>query len=680
MILAAPLVIPFAKAVGLSVGTLGMAALADKVNDYIEANPEESAMILKTLVPNLGIGEIFMKKEDKISLEDLDEMTDEEAQDLTKEEKAELMKQAGKRRDRELSIATSEKIGLSGPGKEKQDIEYEIDERYDEGGVEEKKAPFDYTKFFRKRRADGGAIGVESLFEERKNFRGGGTYQGRGGYGASRRRSTTAKAPPSMGFGNPPPGSGGSGGGGGGGGGRRTSTTTPTQSKNPFSKKNLQKHFVNNQLLADAVKKGILTNEEYNILGGYDATQTLGLGPLDTGLASLSYNVAQSVLGNQPFSDILGDVARNVKGATNISPELQVKYQNIIGRDLADGGRVGFNVGGITDPAALSIYNSMNAYGFSDQEIADAITAQGYDAGTLGQGPSIPTPVPVAPREGIIGIQLDEGGGGGGSFPIGQISDTSTGFAGTGLIGDFMAANEARNRKLVQPGKIAQFAYDRGFPKQRSVQEMIESGRIDTRRSAGMPFGISGLIAGVLPDRYFDMSLGDQVFTQSQMGYDGPTVFGNQGNIGNKDPFGINVRSAFGNYADYVTNRVSELEEALEKAQKKYGGLTDEYFNMTKYMRNELKFRKAQEQVKEDQARRIEEARQNRIVEERKAGRIANQQMQRQEGGGGGGNLSRSLGISKQAAADISEANRKAGMGGFGLKDGGLASMFVEKR
>ena len=34
-------------------------------------------------------------------------------------------------------------------GKEKQDIEYEIDERYDEGGVEQKKAPFDYTKFFR---------------------------------------------------------------------------------------------------------------------------------------------------------------------------------------------------------------------------------------------------------------------------------------------------------------------------------------------------------------------------------------------------------------------------------------------------------------------------------------------------------------------------------------------------
>jgi hypothetical protein len=176
MILAAPLVIPFAKAVPALAGIMGgigMAALSDRVNEYIQENPEESMKILSTIIPGAGIGQIFMSKEDKISLEDLEDMTDEEAQDLSKEDKAELMKQAGKRRNRELSIATSEKIGLSGPGKEKQDIEYEIDERYDEGGVEQKKAPFDYTKFFRKRRADGGAIGIEVLFTEkkpRKNF------------------------------------------------------------------------------------------------------------------------------------------------------------------------------------------------------------------------------------------------------------------------------------------------------------------------------------------------------------------------------------------------------------------------------------------------------------------------------------------------------------------------------
>jgi hypothetical protein len=81
------------------------------------------------------------------------------------------MKQAGKSggpNKRQTMIDISEKLGLSGEGREKQDIEYDIDERYDEGGVEEKKAPFDYTKFFRKRRADGGAVGIASMMPSKK--------------------------------------------------------------------------------------------------------------------------------------------------------------------------------------------------------------------------------------------------------------------------------------------------------------------------------------------------------------------------------------------------------------------------------------------------------------------------------------------------------------------------------
>ena len=88
------------------------------------------------------------------------------------------MKQAGKRKDRELSIATSEKIGLSGPGKEKIDIEREIDERVDPGGIQKEKKGYDFRDYipkgaYKKRYADGGAIGIEVLFEEkkpRKNF------------------------------------------------------------------------------------------------------------------------------------------------------------------------------------------------------------------------------------------------------------------------------------------------------------------------------------------------------------------------------------------------------------------------------------------------------------------------------------------------------------------------------
>ena len=164
-IAAAPIAKMFLDAVGLSIVGLAAKDMVDVANKYIEANPDESIKILSTLVPNIGIGQIFMSKEDKISLEDLDEMTDEEAQDLSKEDKAELMKQAGKsggKDKRQTMIDISEKLGLSGEGKEKQDIEYDIDERYDEGGVEEVSKPkFDYKKFFRNRRADGGRVGFD---------------------------------------------------------------------------------------------------------------------------------------------------------------------------------------------------------------------------------------------------------------------------------------------------------------------------------------------------------------------------------------------------------------------------------------------------------------------------------------------------------------------------------------
>jgi len=367
---------------------------------------------------------------------------------------------------------------------------------------------------------------------------------------------------------------------------------------------------------------------------------------------------------------------------------------------MKDGGRAGFFMGGpALEGQALQIYNSMKGYNFSDQEIADALSARGLYTAS-GSGTATETTQPN-----IIGAELNQsGGGGGGSFPIGSIYQTSapasgymmstfneefapsgevnlipgkTNFTGTGLIGDFMAANEARNRKLVNPGKIASFAYDKGFPKQRSVQEMIESGQTDTRRSAGLPFGISGLVAKALPDRYFDMSLEDQVFTQSQMGYDGPTIFG-ENTMGNKDPFGINVRSAFGNYAEYVTNRVAELEESLENAQKKYGGLTDQYFNMTKNLRKELGFRKAQEQLKQEQAKQIEEARKKKQKEIQEAATKRTYSLQDlQDSSDRGTGQSYAAARARTASRFDSDTGKTKA---YGLKDGGLATMFTRRR
>ena len=169
MILAAPFVLPFAEAVGISIATLGMAKAADMVNDYIQENPEQSIKILSTIVPGVGIGEIFMKKGKDEEVEEEVEVEDVDARDLTRAEKAKEMKRRfkeGTGDKREIGKKGYEEIIL--PGKEDEMLD-EAEDRYD-GGVEEVSKPkFDYKKFFKKRYADGGAIGIEVLFEKKKD-------------------------------------------------------------------------------------------------------------------------------------------------------------------------------------------------------------------------------------------------------------------------------------------------------------------------------------------------------------------------------------------------------------------------------------------------------------------------------------------------------------------------------
>jgi len=168
MILAAPLVIPFAEAVGISIATLGMAKAADMVNDYIQENPEQSIKILSTIVPGVGIGEIFMKKGKDEEVEEEVEVEDVDARDLTRAEKAKMMKELAKSGGgnmREKMKKGYEEIIQ--PGESDRELD-DAEDRYD-GGLEEVSKPkFDYKKFFKKRYADGGAIGIEVLFEEKK--------------------------------------------------------------------------------------------------------------------------------------------------------------------------------------------------------------------------------------------------------------------------------------------------------------------------------------------------------------------------------------------------------------------------------------------------------------------------------------------------------------------------------
>ena len=463
MILAAPIVIPFAKALGLSIGTLGMAKATDMINNYIQENPEQSVKILSTIVPSIGIGQTVMNEE-KISLEDLDEMTDEEAQDLSKEEKAELMKQAGKsgggKNKRQTMIDISEKLGLSGENKDKQDIEYEADERY-EGGVEEVSKPkFDYKKFFRKRRSnggplnddeeyqqsefskrvnelmddgfdfgeavkeamkegykDGGSIGIEVLFgpkvpaapsqlvEESEIVLG---YRGDAGY-----RSGSAQAS-SIGQGNV--GSKASFGGGKGtdrsgrsegiSGVDRSKVTQEqniNQLKNQLGIKDpnlIQKTFNKYNSLPFGVKTAINTMAPVELMKLFNIGNAINTGvnqlknPVLTD-KDLTLDATQEISfeGNSPF--MRNQINERVIAAENeylkqgkMPPEFlgdKIRmnmelgnYKGYMGPGFEEGGRVGLFMGGSPlEGEALSIYNSMKAYGNDDQTIADKLQSLG---------------------------------------------------------------------------------------------------------------------------------------------------------------------------------------------------------------------------------------------------------------------------------------------------------------
>ena len=74
--------------------------------------------------------------------------------------------------------------------------------------------------------------------------------------------------------------------------------------------------------------------------------------------------------------------------------------------------------------------------------------------------------------------------------------------------------------------------------------------------------GILNAILGKA-DKFGTLPRADQAFITSQMGYTGPTVFGDNQSGLSKDPFGLNTRSAFGNYAERVGTEVDKLSAAL---------------------------------------------------------------------------------------------------------------------
>tara|TARA_R100000808_G_scaffold4642_1_gene14886 strand:- start:54 stop:1388 length:1335 start_codon:yes stop_codon:yes gene_type:complete len=140
--------------------------------------------------------------------------------------------------------------------------------------------------------------------------------------------------------------------------------------------------------------------------------------------------------------------------------------------------------------------------------------------------------------------------------------------------------------------RISDFVYDHipGINRPQSYEDIMTSGYIQPR---GMIPGIMGIMSNFGLKNYASLPQADQAFIASKRGYTGPTIFGENTAGTNKDPFGINVDSMFGNYAEYSKKESARLDEQIDKSQKswigKHGSLDDENeYGKTWYEMNKM--------------------------------------------------------------------------------------------
>jgi hypothetical protein len=731
-LLAAPLVIPFAEAIGVSIAALGMAKAVDTVNEYIQENPEESMKILSTIVPNIGIGQIFANKEDSGDEEvsETEEVTESESGSTKDMVLEELNKEKGNYSDPNATGNYASARGrIIGRLRREGKIRQGNDPNYDPS-----KKFQGYKRFIRPKKADGGAIGIEVLFEEkkpRKDFNTGGrattqdfanalqrvsagtTYQQQRqakDYARQEASNLLSQAMRSGNQGNIQSILQGVGGitsipgmqfnrsgnritsvpatGAGrdaiinamanqmlnttsyGGGSSAPPQKSPLQLKIEENKRLYDEYVKNN-----APQIGLLPGSQ----GGaptppkpeYEDQALLSkltmLTP-EEAFAGETFDTL-SDLDQYNFAQAFSQFQPQLRDSSYVSPYGAPSGRDIFSRryGIKDGGRVGLFMGGpALEGPALGIYNSMKAYqSFTDQEIANAIKEAGYELPTSSTPPDSSTPS-VGDNLGITNNDRSV------ALPIGSVTGS-----GSGLIGDYMAATQERQNRLTNPNKVQSFINKFTGGGQADIGEMIRTGQIDTRKTSGIPLGISGLIANILPDKYYDMSLGDQVFTQSQMGYTGPTVFGENPTGNYKDPFGLNTRSAFGNYAEAVGKNFDQLRGTLTKDREGvtfneetglFEGVNADAVNKkTEMIRNKYNFRKKQLGVKNVLDSQIKSADAQRerdyaaALEKARLERIAKQQIADAEKAARQVELNR-----RQAIADAQKAKGQTTSGGRG--------------
>ena len=140
----------------------------------------------------------------------------------------------------------------------------------------------------------------------------------------------------------------------------------------------------------------------------------------------------------------------------------------------------------------------------------------------------------------------------------------------------FMGFPSYKQQQLTGPDMGEYIASNTDVPLELTTAGKLQSGLSNFGKGIT---GIANKIGGFGPisailgsmDKFDSLSAADQEFIKQNMGYKGPTVFGDNSSGLSKDPFGINTRSAFGNYAEYVGEKASSLGDSLAESAKKAG-------------------------------------------------------------------------------------------------------------
>jgi len=224
--------------------------------------------------------------------------------------------------------------------------------------------------------------------------------------------------------------------------------------------------------------------------------------------------------------------------------------------------------------------------------------------------------------------------------------------------------------------------------KPQSAEQIMQEGY-----TPSMKFGI---LSNILPDRFGSIARPDQAFIQSNMGYTGPTVFGENTTGGTKDPFGLNVRSGLGNYAERVGVEAEKLGDSLSgRLAEKYGVEFDPVTGtfvgknaakanqMTKMMRAKYNYytqktKERDELRAQDEARRMRESAANR-KEARDITSRLDQEFKDASGGGfdvsGPDTSANPTGASNRASQERGFALHGADGGRVAYMMGGLADL-----